>query len=95
MIQEIEVPEDKDLWPHFTDKDMTAGYVECYSSFIPIEYEVDGEGVIISVDGKLVELYTKQERASQFVTGNLDKIYRKWQKRQAANSAPIKSGGIS
>ena len=95
MIQEVEVQEDKDLWPYFTDKDMTDDYITCFASFIAIEYEVDEQREIVLVDDSPVELYTEQERARQFVTKTLDKIYGKWQKRQAANSVTLKSGGIS
>jgi hypothetical protein len=95
MIQEIDVPEGKDLMPYFTDSELTDSYVKCYASFVPIKYEVDENGEQVLVDGKPVEVYTEIERARQFVTEHLDKIFIKWQRRQAANSADIISGGIS
>ena len=78
MIIEIDVPEDKDIMPYYTDKALTAKYIECFSS--------------ISRDEELTD---PTERARQFITEHLDKIFIKWQRRQAANSADIISGGIS
>ena len=78
MIIEIDVPEDKDLMPYFTDKALTTKYVECFASLSRDE-----------------ELTDPTERARQFITEHLDTIFIKWQRRQAANSAVIQSGGIS
>ena len=95
MIQEVEVPEDNDLWNYFTDKDKTAGYVQCFSSKATPVYDVDEEGNEVLVDGSPVDSRTDQEKARAFITGQLDRIYIKWQRKQAANSATIVSGGIS
>ena len=78
MIIEIDVPDDKDLMPYFTDKALTSKYIQCFASFNRDEDEIN-----------------PTERARLFITGHLDKIFIKWQKRQAANSATIQSGGIS
>ena len=90
MIQQVDVPEDKDLMPYFTDKALTQDYVDCFASFIPIEYEIDEDGVKTET-----EIHTDQERARQFIAKQLDKIFIKWQLRQAVSSVVPKSGGIS
>jgi predicted NAD-dependent protein-ADP-ribosyltransferase YbiA (DUF1768 family) len=94
MIEQVEVPDGKDLWTYFTESELTQDYIECYSSFVPIEYELDGNG-----EPTDVEKYTKRERARQFVTTQLDKIFEKWQERNNRiadrKAGKIKSGGIS
>ena len=90
MIQEIDVPDGKTLFPYFVDADMAQDYIECFASFVPIEHELDKDG-----NPTDVELYTIEERARQLVTTQLDTIFIKWQRRKAANSIVPKSGGIS
>jgi len=90
MTPVIDTPDGKVLFPYFVDDDMVVGYVMCFASFVPVEYVLDDDGKPTEE-----EKYTVEERARMFVTKQLDTIYTKWQKRQAANSAAIKSGGIS
>jgi hypothetical protein len=42
MITEIDVPEGKDLMPYFTDKALTAKYIECFASLNRDEELTDG-----------------------------------------------------
>jgi hypothetical protein len=88
MEQVINVPDGKILFPYFVDEEMAAEYIQCFASFIDIEYDEEG-----------VEVATEQDRARKFVTKQLDKIYEKWQERRNKAddraAGAIKSGGIS
>jgi hypothetical protein len=99
MIQEIEVPDGKTLFPYFVDTDLVDLYIQCFASFIPVEYELDDDGMQVLVNDKPVEVCTIDERARQLVTRQLDDILIRWQEKQNRiadrESGKIKSGGIS
>jgi hypothetical protein len=90
MIQEIDVPDGKTLFPYYVDTDLAIDYIKCYASFWPIKYELDKDG-----NETDVELYTVDERARLFVTDLLDRKYIKWQRDEAARNAVVNSGGIT
>lgn len=84
MIQEIEVPEGKTIFPYFVDNENVGLAINCFASKVNIEYVKDDGGNLTDE-----ETNTPADRARISITAMLDRQIVKYQEKQAKQNATI------
>lgn len=84
MIQEIEVPDGKTVFPYYVNTENAELAIECFASKVPIEHVKDEDGN----DTEEVVL-SPQERARVTITKMLDRQIVRYQEKKAKAQATI------